>query len=106
MTAPQTGQIPAWSLADRLRKARKFADLSQIELADQMGIARASVANYENARTTPSRPVLLSWALTCGVSLEWLAGSPHPGPAKLSDTPDVRKPGRCLPSRVLAGAAA
>lgn len=106
MTAPQTGQIPAWSLQDRLLKARKFADLSQTELANEIGISKASVVNYERGHTRPSRPVLLSWALTCGVSLEWLAGSPQPGLPNVNDTPDIRKPGRRSPLRRLAGAAA
>jgi DNA-binding XRE family transcriptional regulator len=76
---PDAGTIPAWTLGDRLRKARETAGLSQAELAADIGISRASVVNYEVDRYTPSRPVLLSWALRTGVPLTWLAGAAAPG---------------------------
>lgn len=66
--------VPEWTLGDRLRKARLHAGLEQSELAAQTGISRASIVNYENGHTTPSRPSVLSWALCTGVSLEWLMG--------------------------------
>jgi transcriptional regulator with XRE-family HTH domain len=106
MTLPQTGDIPAWSLGDRLRKAREHAHLTQLELAGEVGISRASVVNYETGRSDPSRPVLLSWALRCGVDYEWLAGCPHPGLASVSDKPIVRTPGRCTPRQALYAVAA
>ena len=99
MGLPQTGRVPAWSLGDRLRKARDQADLSQAALAKAIGIARASVINYESGRSTPNRPVLLSWALQCGVDFGWLAGSPHPGLTNVGDHPDVRNSPRCTASK-------
>ena len=65
--------VPAWTLGDRMRKAREHAGLKQSELAAEIGIARSSIVNYESSRTEPSRPILLSWALRCGVPFEWLA---------------------------------
>jgi transcriptional regulator with XRE-family HTH domain len=69
---PDRPVIPEWTLADRLHKARKHAGYDQGELADAIGIARASLSAYENGHRTPRRPVLLSWAMATGVSLEWL----------------------------------
>jgi transcriptional regulator with XRE-family HTH domain len=67
--------VPAWTLGDRMRKAREHAGLKQSELAGEIGIARSSIVNYESGRTEPSRPILLSWALRCGVDHEWLSGT-------------------------------
>jgi len=80
MSVPQTGFVPQWTLGDRLRKAREAAGLKQAELARKIGISRASIVNYEAGRYVPSRPVLLSWALCCGVDWAWLTGGGQPGP--------------------------
>lgn len=71
--------IPAWTIGDRLRKAREVADLTQSELAERIGVSRRSITSYE-AGGTPKRPVLLSWSLATGVPVEWLltGEAPHP----------------------------
>jgi transcriptional regulator with XRE-family HTH domain len=76
------GQAPAWTLTDRLRKAREYRGLEQTELADLMGVSRRTVVNYEAGRTTPRRPQLIAWAFATGVSFQWLerdAESPRDG---------------------------
>lgn len=79
MQLSQPGDVPAWTLADRLRKARDHAKLSQQELAAAIGISRASVSGYEAGYREPPRPVLIVWAMVCHVDLEWLTGpSNHP----------------------------
>jgi transcriptional regulator with XRE-family HTH domain len=79
--APLPGNVPQWTLADRLRKAREHADLDQSDFADQVGISRRSVTNYEKGHSSPSRPVLLAWAMRTGVAMEWLSkGTTHGGP--------------------------
>lgn len=75
-------EIPQWTLADRLRKARDHAGLNQADFAKRIGIARSSIVNYETGRTSPSRPVILSWAFATGVSLEWLIGDTPNSPNK------------------------
>ena len=65
--------VPAWTLGDRMRKAREHAGLKQSELAEEIGVGRSTIVTYETDRSQPSRPVLLSWALRCGVPFEWLA---------------------------------
>lgn len=69
-----SGAIPTWTLGDRLRKARIQAGLSQSELADDLGISQRSISVYEADEHPPKRPVLVSWALRCGVDLSWLEG--------------------------------
>ena len=70
---PNGGVIPEFSLGDRLRKAREVAGYEQISLAAEIDVHRQTVARYESGASTPRRPVLISWAMTTGVSLEWLA---------------------------------
>jgi transcriptional regulator with XRE-family HTH domain len=64
-------QIPEWTLADRLRKARESAGLSQQEMADHLGLSRVTVGTYENG-ATPKLAVLRVWAMRTGVPLDWL----------------------------------
>ena len=66
------GDVPDWTLSDRLRKAREHAHADQDDLARMIGLTRATVSNYERGVTKPRRPSILAWALACGVSLQWL----------------------------------
>lgn len=66
------GFIPQWTLADRLRKAREAIGLSQAQLAEEVGVARRSVVNYEAGTTSPNRPIVLAWALACAVDSRWI----------------------------------
>lgn len=61
-----------WTIADRLWKAREYAGLDQRQLAEQMGVSRQTVSNYENANTRPRRIVLNAWAAITGVEVAWL----------------------------------
>ena len=67
--------VPEWTIGDRLRKARVHAGLEQASLADEIGVSRNTVRNYEGEKVTPRRPVLISWAMRTGVSLDWLIGT-------------------------------
>ncbi len=75
------GNIPQFTLGDRLRKAREQAGLGSAEFADTIGVSRNTVGNYEADRVTPRRIVLNAWALATGVPLAWLqtGESPRPG---------------------------
>lgn len=74
MTTAQPHPIePAFTLGDRLHKARTTAGLSQSELADVMGVSTRTVSRYEgDDLDRPRRIVLRAWALACGVSYDWL----------------------------------
>jgi transcriptional regulator with XRE-family HTH domain len=81
MTETAPGLVPAWTLADRLRKARVHRGLEQGQLADLIGIGRSSIGNYERGEQTPKRPVLLAWSVVTGVPLKWIeTGKTPPGP--------------------------
>ena len=73
MTEQTALAVPAWTLGDRLRKAREFAGLEQGELAEQIGISRGTVSNYElgHGQRPPKRLVVRAWAEATGVPLDW-----------------------------------
>lgn len=69
---------PKWTLGDRLRKAREQAGLDQGQLAEQARIGRGTISAAENGRRRPSAAVVSMWALTTGVSRQWLLGDTEP----------------------------
>ncbi|SDF98460.1 Transcriptional regulator, contains XRE-family HTH domain [Cellulosimicrobium cellulans] len=72
------GFIPQFTLGDRLRKARQHTGLEQVEFAEEIGISRGTILNYELDRTRPRLIVLKAWALRTGVPLEWLQTGESP----------------------------
>ena len=74
-----TTAAPAWTLGDRLTKARSVAHLSQSQLAAALGIGRRSISRYEEDLHRPTKAVLMAWAQVCGVPYEWLADDPETG---------------------------
>jgi phage repressor protein C with HTH and peptisase S24 domain len=66
-------------LKDRLKRARKNAGLTQVELAERAGIKQASVSEIERGLTRTSGH-LIKLAQICGVDPVWLSdgtGSPE-----------------------------
>ena len=83
---PVTGHylpMPTSELWQRLRQARKFADLTQQDLADACSVTRGAVGQWEAAeiehRTKPTTEHLITVARVTRVPLEWL----------LNDTSDL-----------------
>lgn len=71
--------VPAWSVGDRLRKAREYARLEQRELAERAGLSRATISNAERGVGNPNLETLQAIAAATGVSLAWLvAGGDNP----------------------------
>lgn len=66
----------ASELWQRLRQARRYADLTQHDLAERCGVTRGAVALWEAAesehRTRPTTEHCIRLAEVCGVPLEWL----------------------------------
>lgn len=101
----------ASELWQRLRQARRYADLTQLDLASRCNVSRGAVALWEAAepehRTRPTTDHLITVAKATGVPLEWLLndaseldaiwriggefGGAHP-PANV--LPDLRQGGR------------
>lgn len=69
-----TGVVPEFDQADRMRKAIRVADLSVSEMAEYLGVTRESVGRWINGRNAPSTQTLRLWASRTGVSYEWLIG--------------------------------
>lgn len=71
-----TAPVMSSELWQRLRQARRFADLTQADLAGRCGVSRGAVALWEAAepehRTRPTTDHLIQVAGVCNVPLEWL----------------------------------
>jgi transcriptional regulator with XRE-family HTH domain len=74
MSEQSSYHIPEWTAADRLRKARVEAHLTQGQLADRIGVDKNTIGNYETGATTNLRRIVLNaWAVATGVPYSWLA---------------------------------
>ena len=72
----------------RIRKARRHSGMSQRALAEQLGISRGAVANWEGSRPgRPSTDNLRKMSARTGVSFEWLAS----GHGEMSPPPQQRR---------------
>lgn len=72
-------RIPPLTLATRLRLAREWRHLDQADVAQELGVSRATVSNYEREATVPGKLVLNAWAVVCDVDVEWLKTGSMPG---------------------------
>jgi transcriptional regulator with XRE-family HTH domain len=77
MANTQTIPRPAWTLGDRLRKARECAGIGSGQMARTLHVSRNSITNYERRETVEdvSYPVLIAWSSVTGVPLDWLLGT-------------------------------
>ncbi|MEO5333247.1 MAG: LexA family transcriptional regulator [Magnetococcus sp. YQC-5] len=66
-----TERISTETLSDRIKTARKFANLTQKQLSDRVGISQTAVHKLEIGRSRSSRRTV-TIALTCGVDPIWL----------------------------------
>jgi phage repressor protein C with HTH and peptisase S24 domain len=60
------------NLSDRIKSARKHAQLTQRQLADRVGIAQAAISQLESGRALRTT-YITDIASACGVSSTWLA---------------------------------
>jgi len=73
-------------MQERIRRARRMAELSQAELARRIKVQRSAVSNWESAsEILPSMQNLIGIAKVCKVSLEWLGT----GRGGMSKDPEV-----------------
>lgn len=59
-------------LCDKIQTARKRAGLSQVDLADAMGVSRQSVSKWETGESNPEIGKLAQLAKVLNVSADWL----------------------------------
>ena len=70
-------------IGENIQRFRKEAHLSQEELAEQVGVARQTVAKWENGTTVPDIYACMTMADVFEISLDALAmEEKHPNPAK------------------------
>ena len=70
-------------IGENIQRFRKEAHLSQEELAEQVGVARQTVAKWENGTTVPDIYACMTMADVFEISLDALAmEKKHPNPAK------------------------
>lgn len=85
MTIQPEFTYPAWTLGDRIRKARVMSGMKQAEFAEKIGAKEGSLAAWETDRSQPRNIVALAKrieALT-RVPATWLLGlddGPPPNP--------------------------
>lgn len=66
------GRKAANVLNNRIRKLRKYLDLTQQEFAGKIGSSQNILANYETGRRNPSNSVINNICKTFNVNEEWL----------------------------------
>jgi transcriptional regulator with XRE-family HTH domain len=71
-------------LSRAIRSARRRAGLSQVELAELVGVRQSSVSQWERGSTKPSTVHLLTLAARLGCTLGDLAGT-HEAPAAVAE---------------------
>jgi DNA-binding XRE family transcriptional regulator len=69
--------IEEWSIGDRIHKARRACRMGQAELAQEVGVSRQTVSNWERGQSTPDLDEALAIATATGSSVGWLAGAPQ-----------------------------
>jgi len=66
-------------IIEDLRSIRKDAGVNQVDMANKIGIARASLSMWEVGKASPLLDSLITYANACGLTLE-LAESPDHKP--------------------------
>lgn len=62
------------SLGSRLRSARDKSGLTQMEVAEKLGISNGAISGYERNYRDPDTDTLKRLAELYGVSIDWLKG--------------------------------
>lgn len=64
-------------IADKIKKLREKAELTQAELARQLGVTRSGVNAWEMGITIPSTMYIVELAMLFGVSTDYLLDMPE-----------------------------
>lgn len=82
------------NLAENIYRLRTQRNMSQVELADELGVSRQSVSKWETGTAVPELDKLVKMCCLFGVSLDELVGEniPTQSPPQLQDTPSDPPP--------------
>ncbi|WP_313130946.1 helix-turn-helix domain-containing protein [Anaerocolumna sp.] len=61
-------------LGDKLKALRKAKGLTQIQVAERLGLSKAVISSYEVSGRSPSYDILIKLAYLYGVSTDYLLG--------------------------------
>jgi transcriptional regulator with XRE-family HTH domain len=88
-------------LSEAIRSARRRADLSQLQLAELLGVRQSSVSQWERGSTRPSTVHLLALAAVLKASLlDFAAPAADREPRPDSGTGGADQPERAVHQRV------
>jgi transcriptional regulator with XRE-family HTH domain len=93
MTPPAShGGLPEWNLADRLRKIRRDRNMTQEQIAKELGIKAVTWSSWEADRTHPQDVVGLAAAIErrFGVPAAWVLGILGGVDRRRNDVPEQR----------------
>lgn len=79
------------SLGERLARIRKDKGLTQVELAEKMGIIQPVLSDYERGRLRPYAEMIARFALSLGVSADELLGLKAPRRDRSREDPEARR---------------
>lgn len=60
------------TIGARLRRTRRALDITQVELAERIGVAHATIVRIERGQTKPSTDTLFKLADALGVDPKWI----------------------------------
>ena len=75
---------------DNVKKLRKEYELSQEELSIRIGVARSSVANYENGQNFPSTDIILKLSEVFNCSVDYLLGKTNERNSNVQYDPNAK----------------
>lgn len=64
-------------IGDKIKQLRKQRNMSQISLAQQLGVSKSVISSYENGVHLPPYDILLRIARIFSVSTDYLLGAPN-----------------------------
>jgi transcriptional regulator with XRE-family HTH domain len=67
-----------------MAKARRFAGITQTEMAEQLGVNPATINRWEKGTSRVTRADVIAWAFLTGVELVWLEGGDSPVTASVT----------------------
>jgi transcriptional regulator with XRE-family HTH domain len=59
---------------DRLKELREYADLTQEELANKIGVSRYTILRYESGKIEPNLDKVIALAKLFDISIDYLLG--------------------------------
>lgn len=87
------GAVPEWTLGWRMLRALEHAGVKVEDIADEIGVSRATVSRWTHDKGPVREIYLRHWALRTGVDFDWLRTGRRgvPGPAEVDTNFDWSK---------------